>query len=198
MRFRQGTYDQDDINRLARAYVEIMENENLWIVEERMPVDEFRWVAKTLHSRVGLSLIAVDYLQRYPRPGKMSPVNEVGAVAETLKDIARETNVPVLCAVQLSRAVEGRDNRRPTMADARASGLIEQEADIMLALFREAYYDTNVSLDGSGQTEVIVLKSRDGIRNVKVNLYWSAKELSFKPKLADPDLVTYTKGVSDD
>jgi replicative DNA helicase len=102
-------------------------------------------------------LIWVDYLSlvkstdRY----KGNRVKEVGEVTSTLKALAKELGVPVLLLAQLSRGVESRDDKRPHLADLRESGEIEQDADVVLFVYREEYYLTNVSTDGMNQQELM-------------------------------------------
>lgn len=106
-----------------------------------------------------LGLVTVDYLQLVGAKAANRTL-EVGQVTSSLKRLAKELSVPVLALSQLSRGVEGRQNRRPTLSDLRESGNIEQDADLVLFLYRDEYYDEN-SPD-KGVAEVIAAKNRHG------------------------------------
>src|SRR4029078_4264757 len=93
----------------------------------------------------GLGLIVVDYLQLLQAPGRRnqeSRVQEVSEITRSLKTLAKKLDVPVLALAQLSRAVEQREDKRPQLADLRESGSIEQDADVVMFIFREEYYLT--------------------------------------------------------
>jgi replicative DNA helicase len=106
-----------------------------------------------------LGLIVVDYLQLVSAKAANRTL-EVGQVTNNLKRLAKELAVPVLALSQLNRAVEQRQDRRPTLSDLRESGQIEQDADLVLFLYRDEYYDEN-SAD-KGIAEVIAAKNRHG------------------------------------
>ena len=139
--------------------------------------------ARRLKRRFGLDLIVADYLQlaHAPRPegrSEQNRVQEVGEISSGLKQIAKELEVPVLALSQLSRAVEGRADNRPLLSDLRESGSIEQDADIVMFLYREEYYELRREPDESdkaahekwrkkfeavkGKAEVIIAKNRHG------------------------------------
>src|SRR5206468_9451299 len=108
-----------------------------------LTVAALRTRARRLKRRQGLGLIVVDYLQLMRSPAGMRSENRVQEVSEItrgLKAIAKELDVPVLSLSQLSRAVEQRDDKRPQLADLRESGSIEQDADVVMFIFREEYY----------------------------------------------------------
>ena len=108
-----------------------------------------------------LGLVIIDYLQLMESPNHHSSrVNEVSEITRQLKLMAKELNVPVIALSQLSRSSEKRDDKRPMLSDLRESGSIEQDADIILFLYREAYYDENT--DNKTLTECSVAKNRHG------------------------------------
>lgn len=108
-----------------------------------------------------LGFVIIDYLQLMESPNKHSSrVNEVSEITRQLKLMAKELNVPVLALSQLSRSSEKRDDKRPMLSDLRESGSIEQDADIILFLYREAYYNTTV--ENQTSSECIVAKNRHG------------------------------------
>jgi replicative DNA helicase len=119
--------------------------------------------ARRLHARHHLDLVVIDYLQLM-EGGDSSGDNrqqEVSKISRSLKSLARELNVPVIAISQLSRGVENRESHRPRLSDLRESGAIEQDADLVLLLYREEYYYPDRD-ECKGKTEVIVAKQRNG------------------------------------
>ncbi|HPC78329.1 MAG TPA: DnaB-like helicase C-terminal domain-containing protein, partial [bacterium] len=110
---------------------------------------------------VGLSLIIIDYLQLMNSGARVeNRVQEISKISRDLKAMSRELNIPVITLSQLSRAVEQRQDKRPQLSDLRESGAIEQEADLVLFLYREEYY--NKDTPEKGTCEVILAKHRNG------------------------------------
>lgn len=132
---------------------------------------EIRSRARRLKSRNGLDLIIVDYLQLMSLKTPMeSREREVSEISRLLKSMAKELNVPVVALSQLNRGVEGRSNRRPMLADLRESGSLEQDADVIMMLYRDEYYNENS--EEKGQAEVILNKQRNGPTGT-VKLRWN-------------------------
>ncbi len=126
--------------------------------------------ARRLHVRQPLDLIVVDYLQLMAGSGRPENRNqEIAQISRELKNLARELDVPVLVASQLSRAVEQRADKRPVLSDLRDSGAIEQDGDVILFIYREGAYDANCPTPNL--TELIVAKQRKGPTGT-VELYW--------------------------
>ncbi len=135
---------------------------------------EIRAKCRRLKRQQGLDIIIVDYLQIMDLKQKVeSRERAVSEMSRMLKAIAKELNVPVVALAQLNRGVEGRTDRRPLLSDLRESGSIEQDADVIMMLYREAYYEKANSED-SGIAEVIVNKQRNGPVGT-VRLGWSAQ-----------------------
>jgi len=132
-------------------------------------------------------LVVVDYLQlmRGSSAREVNRTQEVGSFSRGLKQLAREFELPVIALSQLSRAVESRDNKRPTMADLRDSGEIEQDADLVAFLFREEVYKKDRS-DLKGQAELIIAKHRNG-PNATINLVWLAGITKFENRCRESD-----------
>jgi replicative DNA helicase len=124
-------------------------------------VTEIRSKARRLQAEQGgaLGLILIDYLQLMEGTGD-NRVQELSKMTRSLKGLARELNVPVIALSQLSRGVESRTNKRPMMSDLRESGAIEQDADLIMMLYREEYYDPDTP--DRGIAEIIVTKHRNG------------------------------------
>jgi replicative DNA helicase len=106
-----------------------------------LPISQLSARARRLKRTHGLDLLIVDYLQLVrPASAKDSRVNEVSEITQGLKAIAKELNIPVIALSQLSRQVENRDDKRPQLSDLRESGSIEQDADVVMFVYREEYY----------------------------------------------------------
>ncbi len=124
-------------------------------------IGELRSKCRKYHQENELSIIIIDYLQLMSGNGKSdSRQQEISEISRSLKALARELNVPVVALSQLSRAVEKRDDHRPMLSDLRESGAIEQDADVVMFLYRDDYY--NKESDKRGIAEVIIAKQRNG------------------------------------
>jgi replicative DNA helicase len=124
---------------------------------------EVRAKARRLHQQAdgGLGLIIVDYLQLMRPDGRIeSRVQQVGEMSRGLKILARELNVPVVALSQLSRGVESRTDKRPLLSDLRESGQIEQDADLVMFIYRDEYYNENT--ERPGEADLIIAKHRNG------------------------------------
>ena len=138
---------------------------------------EIRSKSRRLKARQGLDLIVVDYLQLMQLPEKSETrEREVSEMSRLLKSFAKELKIPVITLSQLNRGVETRSNRRPILSDLRESGAIEQDADLIMMLYREDYYEEGT---GDGLAEVIINKQRNGPTGT-VKLKWLPKFGSFE------------------
>ena len=130
---------------------------------------ELVWKAKRLKKNKGLDVIVIDYLQLITTAANgENRQAEVSAISRTLKKLARELEVPIIALSQLSRKVEQRDKKVPMMSDIRESGAIEQDADLIAFLYREAYYKEKDAKDNGGPqtTDLIISKHRNGATGV--------------------------------
>ena len=184
-RLRKGMLRDDDFPRLARA-AGILSSAPVWIDDTPgMTLLEMRSKARRLKADVGIGLVVVDYLQLMQGPvNSESRQQEVSQISRGLKALAKELNVPVVALSQLSRAPEQRtgDNKRPQLSDLRESGAIEQDADLIMFLYRQEFYDGPVDKDGNsleGKAEVIVGKQRNGPTGV-VNLFFHKQYTRFE------------------
>jgi replicative DNA helicase len=121
---------------------------------------ELKSKARRLKMESGLDLIVIDYLQLISSGNSFNRVQEVSEISRGLKSLARELNVPVVALSQLSRALEARPDKRPIMSDLRESGAIEQDADIILMLYRDDYY--NEFSETPNVTNIFIRKNRNG------------------------------------
>lgn len=138
---------------------------------------QLRSKARRLYAAQGLDLIIVDYLQLMGTDGRVENRNqEIAQISRALKNLARELNVPVLVASQLSRAVEQRADKRPLLSDLRDSGAIEQDGDVIMFIYREGAY--NETCENPNLTELIVAKHRKGPTGT-VELYWKPSLTQF-------------------
>ena len=128
-----------------------------------LKITDIRARARRMKEAYNIGFIVIDYLQLISGSGNMRSVEnrqiEISEISRMLKNLARELNVPILCAAQLSRKVEERQGHRPMLSDLRESGSIEQDADIVMMLFRRDYYD---KYDKPGLAEIIIAKNRHG------------------------------------
>lgn len=140
--------------RLARAPLFVDDSAGLGVLE-------LRTRARRLSARDGLGLVVVDYLQLMrPEDPSVSRVEQIGQISRGLKLLARELAVPVIAVSQLSRAVESRPDKRPLLSDLRESGNIEQDADLVMFIYRDDYY--NRDSERPGEADLILAKHRNG------------------------------------
>ncbi len=139
---------------------------------------ELRTKARRLYAEHDLDLIVVDYLQLMQGDRRSeNRVQEISAISRGLKGLARELNIPVLALSQLSRAVESRQDKRPILSDLRESGGIEQDADVVMFIYREEMY--NEETDRQNIADLIVAKHRNGPTG-SVSLYFRKELTQFR------------------
>ena len=160
---RSGQLKDNELKLLLQEG-ERLKNLPLWIDDSSLlsPM-ELRAKARRLarQEEHGLSLIVVDYLQLMQLPtSSENRVNQISEISRSLKSLAKELQVPVIALSQLNRAVEQRPNKRPIMADLRDSGAIEQDADVILFIYRDEVY--NEDSDQGNKAEIIIGKQRNG------------------------------------
>ena len=186
---RTGTFKEDDWSRLVDAVGKL--NEAQLYIDDTAGLNplEVRARARRLHrqcaSTGGLSLVVVDYLQLMSgaRSGREeNRATEIAEISRSLKGLAKELKVPVVALSQLNRSVESRTDKRPMMSDLRESGAIEQDADIILFIYRDEVYNPDSAKRGTA--EIIVAKQRNGPTGT-VNLTFVGKHTRFE-NYADP------------
>jgi replicative DNA helicase len=147
-----------------------------------LSVQEMRSKLRRMKIEKGhLDLVIVDYLQlmnggHNAHKFAGNRVQEISDISRGLKELAKELKVPIIALSQLSRAVESRPDKRPQLSDLRESGAIEQDADAVLMLYREEYYDPYT--DKKGIANVFVRKNRNG-PTAELDLYWQAQTMQF-------------------
>lgn len=140
-RIRKGETTEAEIKRMILAGEELRSIPLYIDATGSLPIAKLCARARRQHRRTGLDLIVVDYLQLIVADGKgQGRVQEISQITGALKGLAKELNVPILALSQLSRQVESRDDKRPMLSDLRESGSIEQDADCVMFVYREAYY----------------------------------------------------------
>jgi replicative DNA helicase len=181
---RSGNVGAEDWPKLVRGVAEVARTP-IWIDDTAgITLMEMRAKVRRLASRLNargetpLSLVVVDYLQLMigQRARAENRQQEIAEISRGLKVLARDLNIPVVAIAQLSRAVEQRHDKRPLLSDLRDSGSIEQDADMVMFLYRDEYY--NPDSDDKGIAEVIVGKHRNGPTG-KVQLAWLEQYTKF-------------------
>ncbi|MCD7836130.1 MAG: replicative DNA helicase [Lachnospiraceae bacterium] len=161
-KLRTGQLNDNDWERLIESAGVIGRSKLVIDDTPGITVSELRSKCRKLKLEHGLSMIIIDYLQLMSGGSRNtdSRQQEISEISRSLKGIARELNVPVLALSQLSRAVEQRPDHRPMLSDLRESGAIEQDADVVMFIYRDDYY--NHDTDKKGVSEIIVAKQRNG------------------------------------
>ena len=184
-RLRKGKLHDDEFVRLGRA-AGMLSHAPIWIDDTPgISLLEMRSKARRLKTDNDIGMIVVDYLQLMTGPtNQESRQQEISYISRSLKSLARELKVPVLALSQLSRAPEQRtgENKRPQLSDLRESGAIEQDADLVMFIYRQEMYDGPVDKDGNsleGRAEIIVGKQRNGPTGF-VNLYFNKTYTRFE------------------
>lgn len=178
----KGTLDMDDFAKLGNA--------TSLLSETKMFIDDFGGLTLSmLKSKLRrlvvehgqLDLVIIDYLQLI-NPGNMryagNRVQEISEISRALKELAKELKVPIMALSQLSRAVESRPDKKPGLSDLRDSGSIEQDADLVMFLYRDEYYDPDT--DRPGTADVLIKKNRSGEAK-DVELRWHPATQQFRP-----------------
>ena len=160
-RVRRGQIEDDEWLKLSEAMALIAEARLFIDATAGINVTGIRSKARRLQMEEGLDIIMIDYLGLMTGVGKFgSRQEEVSSISRSLKALASELGVPVIALSQLSRAPTGRSNHRPVLSDIRDSGAIEQDADVVMFIHREEYYDDKP--ENKGLAEIIIAKQRNG------------------------------------
>lgn len=179
-KLKQGDLDRKDWDRITMALDEL--NNTKIVIDDTPGISlmEMRNKCRRLKAEQGLDLVVIDYLQLMSIQGKTdNRQQEISTISRNLKLLAREMDCPVIVLSQLSRAPEQRQDHRPILSDLRESGSIEQDADIVIFLYRDDYYNENT--EKPGVCEVNIAKHRSGPTD-KVELTWVSRYTKFSDK----------------
>ena len=158
---RSGRLDDDDWPRLTSALTMLNDTEIFIDDTPALTPLELRARCRRLKREKDLGLVVVDYLQLMQVPGtKENRATEISEISRGLKALAKELQVPVVALSQLNRSLEQRPDKRPVMSDLRESGAIEQDADLILFIYRDEVYNENS--EHKGKAEIIIGKQRNG------------------------------------
>jgi replicative DNA helicase len=177
-KLRTGALEDSDFPKINHAMA-VLSEAPFFIDDSAMTnIMEVRTKARRLQSEHDLGLIVIDYLQLMsgPRGSSDNRVQEVSEISRGLKGIARELNVPLIALSQLSRSVESRSPQVPQLADLRESGSIEQDADVVMFIYREDYY--NPETERAHMADILIKKHRNGPTG-QVELFWHPEQLKF-------------------
>lgn len=174
-------YDKLNQNKLLRIdnSLATLRSRKIWIDDKAgIKIGELVWKIRKLNSDVGLDIVFVDYLQLIESENVRyeSRQESISNISRAIKSLARELSIPIVALSQLSRKVESREEKRPMMSDLRESGAIEQDADVVLLLYRPKYYnnnDNNFKDNIVEELEIIIAKNRNGktgIVNLDINM----------------------------
>jgi replicative DNA helicase len=164
-RFRGGFLGEQDYERLVGAFARLHDAKVYIDDTPGTGILEMRAKSRRLKLEHGLDMLIVDYLQLMQGRGKFdNRQQELAAISRALKILAKELNIPILALSQLSRAPESRSDHRPQLSDLRESGALEQDADIVMFIFREDMYpvEGQINPETQGTAEIIIGKQRNG------------------------------------
>jgi len=177
-RLRTGNLREEDFGKLSDAMSKLAEMSIYIDDSPGSNVMEMRTKARRLQAEKKLDLLIVDYLQLMEsRKNSDNRVQEISEISRSLKGLARELNIPVIAVSQLSRAVEMRPRKIPQLSDLRESGAIEQDADVVMFIYREDYY--NKDTDRQNIADIIIAKHRNGPVGT-VELYFKPETMTFR------------------
>ncbi|MGF1506319.1 MAG: replicative DNA helicase [Chloroflexi bacterium] len=183
-KLREGSLEGEDWEAFTAATHRISSLSVFLDDTPALNTQELRSKARRLHMEYGLDLIVIDYLQLLTTPFRTdNRVQEISYISRSLKQLARELNVPVIAAAQLSRAVEQRGDKRPLLSDLRESGSIEQDADIVMFIYRDKYY--NPDSEHGDRAEIQIAKHRNGPTGM-INLVFIERLAQFRNAATTP------------
>ena len=175
-----GAFDDADEDMMMMSLAEIWdERKRVEIIDDTLTLSELRMRARRLKRKYNVGLIVIDYIQLIigDKSYKGNRVQEVSDISRQLKAMAKELNVPVLALSQLNRGTELRADKRPLLSDLRESGSIEQDADIVMFIYRDAYY--NEDSEQKNVVEINIAKNRNGATG-RCNLYFDGSKCRFR------------------
>ena len=160
-KLRTGNLNEGDFTKLSNA-AGALYKQNIFVDDSPgLTVTEIRAKCRRLRRKPGLDLVVVDYLQLMNGSGQENRQQEIAMISRSLKSLARELHVPIIALSQLNRAVEAREDKRPRLGDLRESGAVEQDADVVMFIYRDEYYYPE-KVESKGIAEVVISKHRQG------------------------------------
>jgi len=160
-KLRSGHLGESDFTKLSNA-ASVLYKKPIFVDDSPgLTVTEIRAKCRRMARRPGLSLVIVDYLQLMQGSGQENRQQEIAAISRSLKNLARELDVPVIALSQLNRSMEQREDKRPRLSDLRESGSLEQDADVVMFIYRHEYYHPEAQ-ETKGIAEVAIAKHRQG------------------------------------
>ncbi|MEK7547056.1 MAG: replicative DNA helicase [Patescibacteria group bacterium] len=180
-KLRTGRISDDTEFEMIQASLDRLSQAKIFIDDTPSPnIIQMRSMARRLQIEHGLGLLIVDYLQLIsPRTNYDNMVHQITEISRGLKSLGRELNVPILAVSQLSRAVDQRDNKIPRLSDLRESGSIEQDADVVLFIYRKDHDRADLSAEEKDIAEIIIAKHRNGPTG-SIKLRFDSERVVFK------------------
>ncbi|MEA2058485.1 MAG: replicative DNA helicase [Actinomycetota bacterium] len=160
-RLRTGQLSEADFTKLSNAASSLYKKPVYVDDSPGLTVTEIRAKSRRLKRRPGLGLVIVDYLQLMQGSGGENRQQEIALISRSLKNLARELDVPIIAVSQLNRSLEQREDKRPRLGDLRESGAIEQDSDVVMFIYRDEYYSPE-KIEAKGLAEVVIAKHRQG------------------------------------
>lgn len=179
-KLRTGEISHVEVDKFRAAKKQVLERAAFFHVEDNpsLSVSKLRAELKRMKRQQPLGLAVVDYLQMMVTAGsEENRQAQVAGISRSLKVLARELEIPILALAQLNRNLESRQDKRPVLSDLRDSGSLEQDADVVLFIYRDEFY--NPDSDAQGVSEIIVAKNRNGESHKTINLGFSGRLVSF-------------------
>ena len=194
-RLKTGNVQAKDWDKLAKAMSDLYDSKIYIDDTAGCTITDLRAKCRRLAmAEKDLGLIVIDYLQLIEGTGREDRMQQISSISRGLKILAKELNVPILALSQLSRAVEGRNDKRPMLSDLRESGSIEQDADIVMFIYRDEYYknanedeDDAEKAANKGEAEIIIAKHRNGPTGT-VKLLFQGSITKFKNPTVNTDI----------
>ncbi|MFW6126539.1 MAG: replicative DNA helicase [Chloroflexota bacterium] len=168
---RRGGYDEDTLDLITRDGLGMIRDRHLYLCHAPMTTRSLHQFVERMSSLYGLDIVFVDYLQLLNDHYGTNANERIGYISRELANMSKEFNVPFVVLSQLSRVPDARMDKRPHLSDLRESGSIEQDADVVIFMYRDSYYDHKQELHGA-KTEILIGKARLGEAARGVEVYW--------------------------
>ena len=177
-KLHKGKLDDSDFERMGPVMDQLGQADIFIDDSMGSSISELKAKVRRLHMEHGLDMLMIDYLQLMSGENPINRVQEISEISRNLKELSRELNIPILALSQLSRSVESRPDKHPIMSDLRDSGAIEQDADVIMMLYREEYYNEDCSEEEKDTIEINIVKHRNGPVG-RVTLFFDKSKMKF-------------------